>query len=337
MRELIFTMSNSGIKKQSPIKVTNWLDNYITKWKPNIQATTRAGYEEKIRTCIAPYIGKYQLQALNGEVMQDWVNRLVKEGKSPKTIRNAYNIVNSAMKKAKAERKISTNPCEGTELPNLVKYQAQVYDTNGIQKAIETAYGTDMYLIVLLLLTVGLRRGELCALKWEHIDFQNQVIHIRKNTVLANGEIVTKSPKSQSGIRDISIGKEVVDALKEAEREYFDRRKRMGAAFHDHGYIICKENGDQYRPDSITQKWGRFVEAKGLPHIRLHDLRHSNATALIQAGVSPKVVQERLGHSDVTTTLNIYTHVTPVMDRAAADTLDNLIFGDHGKDKASNE
>ena len=127
-----------------------------------------------------------------------------------------------------------------------------------------------------------------------------------------------------------------IQSLVEAQRRYFENRNRLGKAFHDNGYVFCKENGDQYRPDSITQKWERFIAAKGLPKIRLHDLRHSNATALIEAGISPKVVQERLGHSDVTTTLNIYTHVTPAKDRAAADTMDNLIFGGFGSGEAKN-
>jgi len=87
-----------------------------------------------------------------------------------------------------------------------------------------------------------------------------------------------------------------------------------------------KKDGSPYHPDSITQKWERFTAKNGLPPVRLHDLRHSNATALIQAGVSPKVVQQRLGHSDINITLNTYTHVLPEMDQEAASTIDNLLF-----------
>ena len=187
---------------------------------------------------------------------------------------SAYNIVNAALKKAKITGMISSNPCEGVELPKLKQYKAEIYDTDGIQAVLTVTKDTDMYLPVLLCLTLGLRRGELCALRWEHIDFQTQVIHIRENTVLANGKIITKAPKTKAGSRDISIGREVTVALREAQRRYFENRNRLGKAFHDNGYVFCQENGKQYRPDSITQKWERFVADKGLPKIRLHDLRH---------------------------------------------------------------
>ena len=227
-------------------------------------------------------------------------------------------------------RKISHNPCEGVELPKLKKYQASIYDADGIRTVLDAARNTSIYPLVLLAVSVGLRRGELCGLKWEHIDLDGKVIHIQENRVMAYGEAITKEPKTASGKRDICIGEEVVSALRAAYAQYCSNRAVYGKAFLDEGYVICQEDGKPYRPDSLTQKWERFVRANNLPAIRLHDLRHSNASALIAAGVSPKVVQERLGHSDVTTTLNIYTHITPVMDQAAAETLDSLIFPDRG-------
>ena len=326
LRELITQFENGGIAKPTSIRLSDWLDQYITNFKPDIEATTKASYEEKAKNCVKPYIGQHQLKVLNASVMQGWINSLSKNGVSPKTIRNAYNVVNAALKKAVVIGMIPHNPCEGVELPKLQRYEAHVYDTDNIKKALELAEGTDMYLPLLLLSTAGLRRGELCALKWEHVDLDNKVLHIQENTVLADGKRVTKAPKTTSGRRDISIGHEVVEALKQARVQYLENKLKQGAAFHDNGYVIHKENGDQYRPDSLTQKWERFVERNDLHHIRLHDLRHSHATALIQAGVSPKVVQQRLGHSDITTTLNIYTHVTPVMDKAAADKVDELLF-----------
>lgn len=150
-----------------------------------------------------------------------------------------------------------------------------------------------------------------------------KVIHIRENKVKAGTQILEKSPKSDAGRRDISIGDDVVALLSAAKMQYFVDKDRPG--FRDLGYVIHKENGDSYRPDAMTKKWERFLEKHNLPHIRLHDLRHTHATLLIQAGISPKVVQQRLGHSDVTITLNTYTHVMPDMAQDAADKLDNII------------
>ena len=319
-------VENGGIIKPSEETTVQWVGEFITNFKPNIEETTRAGYEEKIRNCISPYIGKIPIKDLNATVIQKWVNGLTQQGAAPKTIRDAYNILNASLKKAVTLRKIAHNPCEGVELPKLKKYQASIYDADGIRKLLDVAKGTNIYTLVVLAVSVGLRRGELCGLKWEYIDLDQSVIHVRENRVMAYGKAYTKDPKTASGKRDVSIGAEVVNILKEAYAQYCTNRNLFGKGFHDEGYVICQENGKPYRPDSLTQKWERFVEANNLPHIRLHDLRHSNASALIAAGVSAKVVQERLGHSDVTTTLNIYTHVTPVMNQAAANTLDSIIF-----------
>ena len=332
MRQMIQEMENGGIIKQSPETTEQWTIQFISEYKPNIADTTRAGYEEKIRNCISPTIGKIPMKALNANTLQKWVNGMVMQNASPKTIRDAYNILNAAMKKAVVLRMIPLNPCDGVELPKLKKYQANIYDSDGIRKVLDVAKNTSIYLLVLLAATVGLRRGELCALKWEHIDLEHRIIHIRENRVLAYGKTITKAPKTVSGSRDISIGEEVVKALNKAYADYCSNRNLFGNAFFDDGYVICQENGKPYRPDSLTQKWERFVMENNLPPIRLHDLRHSNASALIAAGVSPKVVQERLGHSDVTTTLNIYAHITPVMDQAAADKLDSIIFSNPAED-----
>ena len=137
---------------------------------------------------------------------------------------------------------------------------------------------------------------------------------------------ILKAPKTDAGIRDIHIGKDLVAILKEAYKQYRLDKIRYGSGFQDLGFVIRQEDGSPLHPDSMTRKWTRFIEANNLPRIRLHDLRHSNATALIRAGVNPKVVSERLGHADVSITLNTYTHVLPDMDAAAADKLDELLL-----------
>jgi integrase len=140
-----------------------------------------------------------------------------------------------------------------------------------------------------------------------------------------NGFII-KAPKSEAGIRDIHIGDDTLEELKKAKKQYFDDMSSYGTGFQNLNFVVRQEDGSPIRPDSMTQKWERFVEYHNLPHIRLHDLRHSNATALIQAGVNPRVVQQRLGHSDVNITLNTYTHVLPEMDIEAAQMLDQIVL-----------
>ena len=114
--------------------------------------------------------------------------------------------------------------------------------------------------------------------------------------------------------------------LRQERVKYMTDLLERGSNFQNLGFVIRQHDGAPIRPDSMTQKWTRFIEANSLPHIRFHDLRHSNATALIQAGVNPRVVQQRLGHADVNITLNTYTHVLPDMDMDAAEKLDCIML-----------
>ena len=326
MRRMIQDMESGGLSVPSSMTVSSWVTEWLENFRPNIEATTRDGYQEKIKNYITPYFGRIPLKDLKTEYIQQWVNSLQAQGLTAKTIRNAYNVLNPALKKAVVMRKIPYNPSDGVELPKLVRPDVDVYDPELCKRAVKAAEGTDMYLIVLLEVTVGLRRGELIALRWPNVDLDAGVIHICENTVRANGGTITKEPKSKAGNRNITIGAEVIKALREAREEYDADRKALGKGFHDDGYVIRQKNGEQFKPDSITQKWRRFETQNGLPHIKFHGLRHSNATALIQAGVNPKVVQQRLGHADVSITLNTYTHVTAHMDQEAATKLDDMFF-----------
>lgn len=273
-------------------------------------------------------LGDIKIKSLRAEHVQRMVNDMISKGLSPKNIRDTYNVVNASMKKAVVLKEILYNPCEGVELPKMKRYRAKVYDTKTIHEILDTAKDSDIYLAVLILITVGLRRGELLALRWENIDFDKQLIKVRENMVRGEDGYILKAPKTESGIRDIHIGKDLVAILKEAYTEYRLDKMRYGPGFQDLGFVIRQEDGSPLHPDSMTRKWIRFIQSNDLPRIRLHDLRHSNATALIRAGVNPKVVSERLGHADVSITLNTYTHVLPDMDAAAADKLDEILLKD---------
>jgi len=323
MRKLITEMDSGGIVTASAMKVGDWMDKWLQLYLPNIESTTRDSYRDKIDNYIKPVLGSIPIKALKTDNVQSWINGLKSRGLAPKTIRNAYNNLNAAIKKAVVLRMIPYNPCGGVELPKMKKYQANVYTATQVNNLLAVAANTDFYLAIAIAASTGVRRGELAALKWEHVDLTNKVIHIRENMVKAGTEILEKSPKSDAGRRDISIGSDVAALLSNAKMQYFIDKTEPG--FKDLGYVVHKKNGDPYRPDAITKKWERFLEHHNLPHIRLHDLRHTHATLLIQSGVSPKVVQERLGHADINITLNTYTHVMPEMAQEAADKIDSLI------------
>lgn len=326
MHKMITEMEQGKLTKKSHTTVAEWMDEWVCEYLPNIEETTKIGYKTKIKCYIKPSIGDILIGSLRAEHIQRMVNGMIEKGLSPKNIRDTFNNVNSAMKKAVKLRIIPYNPCEAVELPKLKKFRANVYSPQMIQTLLDKAKDTDMYLPVFLLVMVGLRRGELLALRWDDIDFKNNILKVRHNMVRGEDGYIIKPPKSEAGIRDIHLGQDVMSVLGQARLQYMKDLKKYGKYFQDLEFVIRQEDGSPFHPDSMSQKWRRFLEKYDLPKIRLHDLRHSNATALIQAGVSPKVVQQRLGHADVQITLNTYTHVLPEMDIEAAEKLDLIML-----------
>ena len=325
LRKLITELENGGVINQSVLKLGDWMHQWLETYLPNIEDSTRTGYKEKIDGYIVSVLGNIPLKTLKNTHIQQWVNSLNARGLAPKTIKNAYNNLNAALEKAVVLKMIPNNPCKGTELPKLKRYKAKVYDTDAIHEVLEIAKGSDYYLFVLLEISLGLRRGEIAALRWDNVDLTKRTVKICENRIHGEGKVVTKAPKTEAGNREITFGDDVAAALSEARMQYYNDKAALGAAFHDLGYVIRKEDGTPYHPDSLTTKWRRFVKANGLEHIRLHDLRHTNATAMIEAGVDYKVVMQRLGHSDISTTYNTYVHVTKKMDEDAAKKLNDII------------
>lgn len=324
-REMLNQLASGGIQRTAPVTTASWMTTWLNVHKPNIEESTRAGYEEKIRNYIIPAMGHIPITQIDGTFVQSWVKNMDDRGLAPRTIKNAHQCLHSAMKTAVQLRMLQHNPCQYTILPKLQEYNATVYTDLEIQTAINAAKGTDAFLLVFLGLSVGLRRGELCALKWEHIDLTNKKIHITENRVSVKGSVITKQPKSKSSNRTITIGSNTCKILQIAKDEYDTKRKAYGPGFSKEEYVIHLKDGSPYHPDSLTQKWDRFMAKHGLKHIRLHDLRHSCATSMVANNVDPKTVQKRLGHSSYKTTMDLYVHRTQAMDEHAAEIMDSII------------
>ncbi len=324
-RDMLNQLASGGIQKAIHMTTKDWMNTWLSIHKPDIEDSTRRGYAEKIKNYIVPAMGHIPITYIDGTFVQSWVKNMDERGLSPRTIKNAYQCLHSAFKTAVQLRMLPHNPCDYIMLPKIDEYNAQVYTDPEIQTAINAAKGTDIFLLVYLGLAVGLRRGELCALKWDHIDLENNKIHITENRVAIKGDVITKQPKSKSSKRTITIGQNASKVLKTAKNEYDEQRLSYGPGFCKEKYVIHLKDGSPYHPDSLTQKWSRFMAKHGLKHIRLHDLRHSCATSMVANNVDTKTVQKRLGHASYKTTMDLYVHRTQSMDDKAAEIMDQVI------------
>lgn len=338
MRKMMDDLENHTYIGENNITVAEWVKQWYELYLKDLSPTTLKGYSYQIENYIINQnIGKIRLQDLTTSDVQKWINSLYEESPlsnkpmSAKTVKNIYHNLCAAIDKAVVLELVKKNVCKAVSLPKVKKYTAEVYDEKEVQQLLNAIKGTDMELPLMIDINLGLRRGELLGLKWKHIDFEKSCVSIEDNMVevkreVSSDRLLTKAPKSQSGQRVISISATLNEYLKKAHKEYLLKKLKMGKDFFDGDYVVCQENGKPYKPNSFTGKFNDFLKKNNLKHIRLHDLRHTNATLMLTQGISPKVAQIRLGHSDYSTTMNIYSHVLKSVETEAAEKIESVIF-----------
>jgi len=335
MRQMMTDIENDVYIKNTDITVEaylfEWHDIYIAPFK---SPTTTATYLYNIESYLVPRFGKMLIQNLSTKDIQKWINDLGvssplrKRPLTPKTIRNLYMNLNAALKRAVLDGLIKKNPGETAVLPKCVKYKADVYSADELQLLFEAAKGSELEIGIMLLVCLGIRRGELMALRWSDFDFDKKLVNIDKSVVrVRQGEAVTKAPKSEAGTRTIDMPDVLISFLQSEKLEYYKRRLKHGGDYHNDDLVICQANGKPYDVDYYTHKFKQFLKSNGLKTIRLHDLRHSHATHMLKLGVSVKAMQQRMGHSTFSTTMDVYSHVLEDMGREAADTLNAGLQG----------
>jgi integrase len=188
-----------------------------------------------------------------------------------------------------------------------------------VQLILDAAKETPYYAVFFTKAYTGLRRGELLGLRWADIDLQNSTASVVQTLQqLRNGEYIFKKPKSKRGRRQIALSPSLVILLWDHRMKQEHARKLLGKPLLPADLVFSYPDGKPFRPNTVSRAFQEIAQSVGLNGVRLHDLRHAHATILLQQGVHPKIVQERLGHSSVATTLDIYSHVLPGLQEAAA-------------------
>jgi integrase len=308
--------------------VQTWLDVYIV---PNVSPTTLSRYQGMIKRYINPVIGNVRVQQLNTLAVQSWVNSLKVSPASGKemsaaTIKHAYHVLKGAMDKAVLAGIIYRSPCTGIMLPKGQKKQAVIYDEKQIRQLLDAAAGTEMELVIDMELCMGLRRGELLGLEWGDIDWDHNQVKIIRNRVVVNGKSIVKEPKTATSVRTLDVPLPLMKKLKNHKMKCLSNKIRLGSAYTVTDYIIVHPDGKPIYPEYLSQMLTKLQDKAGLPRCRFHDLRHLCASIMLLQGVNVKVAQERLGHKDIATTMNIYSDVLPSSAREAADKIGQLVY-----------
>jgi len=301
--------------------LTYWLDSYKDKLSP----TTISGYKIIIDKHLIPSLGKIKLSNLKPLMIQNYYSE---KDLSEMTLLHHHRLLRKALEDARKWQMISVNPCDLVNAPKPKKYKAKALDTHDIQSLLEKLEGNPLYIPISILLSLGLRRGELLGLQWKDIDYNNKIISIKRNLVRGvenHTEGVVKEPKTEGRIRDLPISDRIIELFKQHRKDKWELQLYL-TDYKDSEFIFTEPNGDLMEPNNFTRRFRYFVDRNGFKGLRLHDLRHTNATIMLSSGVSAKVASKRLGHSNISTTMDIYSHVLDEMNKEATDKIEDKIF-----------
>lgn len=306
----------------------DFLLDFLEKYKMNLSITTYNCYMRICKKYIIPLLGDIKLCDIRPIHIQNYVDDLL-DLLTPQTIKVHLNILNLALKRAYRLKLIKENVVQFVEVPKNKKYKNEIYNAEDIKKLLEKSRETSLELPIILASGLGLRISEILGLTWNNIDFNDFTITIDKITVRDKGQVILKEPKTESSIRTISAPKEIILMLKQLKKDRLAAKLRGEKSHRE--LIFYDKNLNPIAQDVLSKKFRYFLQENNLKHIRFHDLRHSHVTMLIDAKVPIKVISERVGHSNVNTTLNIYSHALREMDQEASDKISDTLFNNERK------
>jgi integrase len=301
---------------------------------PKLRATTYANYETQIRTHVLPALGGVELQRLSPAQLNAFYRALLaggrrrdSQGLAPKTVKNIHAIVHRALKDAVRWGYVARNVADAVDPPRGRSPEMRVWTPDQLRGFLAHVRTDRLYAVWLLVATTGMRRGELAGLRWADVDLDGHRVSPRRPRVVVNYAVEVSEPKTAKGRRALALDAVTVAALREHKARQAEERAMVGAGWQDTGLVFTRPDGAPIHPDLISDWFERLARTAGLPKIRLHDVRHSYASAALAAGIPAKVISERLGHATIQITLDTYSHVLPGLDAQAAETVARLILG----------
>ncbi len=313
----------------APMHMT--LGQYLTEmWLPAIRSSIRpstwTSYEAYLRLYVVPRIGDLPLQTITRNQLRILYGELETNGRvrgggglKRKTVHNIHITLLKALGDAEEDQLISRNPAVRAHRTGADdRTQVNTWNAQQVRRFLRHVANDRLFALWRLAVATGMRRAEIIGLRWRDVDFAAGQIAVVQTRLKANGTTYFAGPKTARSRRTIAIDPVTVDVLRRHRAAQARERLALGPSYEDNDLVFCFANGQPLDPDGVTQRFQRHARHARLPVLRFHDLRHTHATLGLMAEVHPKVMQERLGHSSVAFTLDIYSHAIPTMQGEAA-------------------
>jgi len=315
----------------SRMTVAAFLERWIEHMQGQVSPRSHERYAELCRKNLAPLLGALTLAKLQPAHISGAYAKALASGRrdgtgglSARTVHHMHRVLREALQQALRWQLLARNPADAVKPPKVERKQMETLDAEATVALIEAARGTSLFMPILLGVLCGLRRGEITALRWRSVDPDRGQLAVTASTEQTNRGVREKETKSGKA-RTVALPSLIVDELRRHRVAQAEGLLQLGVRLTDDHHVVTREDGEPLQPRSLTHAFVKFVRQRGLPPIRLHDLRHSHATHMLAAGVHPKIAQERLGHSSVSVTIDLYSHVLPGMQAEAVSKVDAVL------------
>jgi integrase len=333
LAELITEREQGAYVEPSRMTVARYFEEWLRDWAPaKCQPKALERYAQLAKHVIVA-IGDKPMQQVRGGDLNRLYRDLQDPGRkpkplSPRTVKHVDILVRTVFRHAVRQTDIKVDPCKQIDAPSAPHEEAAVLRPEEIPILLNGVRDTILSPIAIVALGTGMRRGELCALRWQDVDLDAGTLKVERSLEeTRKGGLRFKPPKSARGRRTISLSPSVVETLRAHWKAQQEQRLALGQgrAPADH-LVFATYEGKPRSPDGLSKRFSKVMTAGGLPHVSLHTLRHTHASLLIQQGVDILTISRRLGHSSAAITLNVYGHIITSKDRAA-DILEGVLGG----------
>jgi len=308
------------------LTTAQFLRDWLQSARPSVRVSTYDRYEQLLRLHALPALGRIPLARLTPQHLQRLYAEKLASGLSPRSVHHLHAVLHRALRQASCWGVVPRNVADLVAPPRGQRRQMSCLSPDQARTLLATASGDRLEAVYALAVTTGMRRGEILALQWKYVDLETGSLQVVGTLQRTREGLSIAEPKTDRSRRQVALSATAAQALRKHRAAQASQRLLLGAAWQDLDLVFTNDIGGPMEPANLIRRsFQPLLKRAGLPPIRFHDLRHTAATLMLSQGVHPKIVSEMLGHSQINITLDLYSHVTPTLQRQAAAAVDDLL------------